>query len=558
MTLIWDSNGQMNMNLLNIENDPFLTTLQKNSMANHIGLNLDNSLISSATNNNFKEIGIEKIVDDYLVQDLSHESKVDEDQHKDKTQQVNENIVKESHQPDEKHDNENANKDSNNEEETHKSDDYGEQYEAKEHEEHDDQVSEQHHSENTLEIIKESVDCFNKDAEYKVKITLTPENDNSSSYDISLKKENIKDKIRCAAENNDLKIVLDNNSGMFLIFETDDDTLELKEFAYNSSQKVITNILNLIKPLDSPYLHCSPDSNTTLNMHDKTKFNTNLKSITIECEYMGKKALQHHSEDKKIAVNAKNTTKSIISENLPTVAAHKSLSTSVDCSKNNLKIKIMMSFMLNDGSLLEQSDLNNDEKVRCTEVDDISIIRFDNSLGLSLDIANDNHSILLKQVNFRNLKSEHEILNGVHLKMKISSSNNILSCSDKSSFTLDLYDKIVNYNDVQSIKFECKIDSIGSNIQQELHSSTLKISNTTSSQKTTAIEGVQSASTKTSDHSSGHKPKHMASNNPIQIKMNQFFPIVLAVCLLILIVFSVVGYFFNRSLNNMNYRRFQI
>lgn len=547
LTFIWEANSQINMNLLNIENDPFLANLQKNNMVNHIGFNLGNSLLSSITNTNddSKELGI----DDYLVQDLNH------GQDNNKTQHVNEHIDKESHQPDEKNDNEHTNNDSNHQEEqNHESYDDDE-----EHHEHENQDSDEHHSENIIEPIKASVDCFNKGAEYKMKITFTPENDGSSSYDISLIKENVIDKIRCDTENKDLKLVINKSLGMFLLFETDDDTIELKEFAYNNSQKMVTDILSLIKPLDSPYLHCSPDSNKTLDIHDKTKFNTNIKSITIECEYVEKKTSQLQNEDKnsKITKNEKHKTKTIVPENLPT-AAHKSLSTSVDCSKNNLKIKIIISFMLNDGSVLEQSDLNNDEKVRCTEVDDISIVRFDNSLGLSLDIANSNHSIELQQVNFRNLNSEHEILKGVHLKTKISSNNNILSCSDKSSFTLNLNDKIINYNDVQSIKFECKIDPIGLNIPKELHSITLKTLNTTSAQKTTVIKGAQSASTKTADMSSEHKPKHMANNNPIQIKMNQFFPIVLAVCLLILIVFSVVGYFFNRSLNNLNYRRFEI
>jgi hypothetical protein len=347
---------------------------------------------------------------------------------------------------------------------------------------------------------------------------------------------------------------------MKLVFKSINDSIELSEMFYNVSKLDIKhirgeNISLLTDHKDKPaYLNCLKIGSLDVNFHDQKRYN--LQRLEIECQIEEKKTITTKNA-KKITPTTKKTkatTKSIIST--------KTLNSSINCDHNNMKLLLNMSLIVNNSTLIEEKDMSGYEKVTCVDIAETSIVKFHNSLGLQLEFGYKNDdSIELQKVDFRIPGSENEILSGILLKSKISKSNNILNCLDESSLKLNLNDKKTNYNGVQSIKLECKIKHVGEYIEKE-ELTTAAITTTSTIASTIKIEDI-SSSTKLLTSSSNnnlleHKSMHSANIFPVQIKMNQFFPIVLAVCLLILIVFSVVGYFFNRSLNNLNYRRFEI
>jgi hypothetical protein len=412
------------------------------------------------------------------------------------------------------------------------------------------------HSENS---VISSVNCSKNDVLYNLKINFIFLNSISSTLDINLGENDFTDeKIRCDTDtdSDEFKIIFNNSLAMKLVFTSKSDSIELNDMFYNVSKLEIEHIRgeNISKLSDHndkpPYIDCLDKGLLEVKLDNEKRLN--LLRFEIECQIEGNKPIK--TTKKTTTKKTKTTTKSLIST--------KTLNSEIDCNHNNMKLLLKMSFIVNNNTVIEQKDMSDYEKVTCGDIDEKSIVTFDNSLGLRIEFANKNDdSIELQKVDFRIPNSENEILSGNALKSKISKSNNILNCLDESSLKLNLNDKKTNYNGVQSIKFECLIKHVGGYIEKE-EVTTAAITTTSTIASTIKIEDI-SSSTKLLTSSSNnnlleHKSMHSANIFPVQIKMNQFFPIVLAVCLLILIVFSVVGYFFNRSLNNLNYRRFEI
>jgi hypothetical protein len=421
------------------------------------------------------------------------------------------------------------------------------------------------------ELVMVEVNCPEKDLDFKLNLNFILNADRTIGHPIDVYKSDIIDKAKCNIKNNQIKLSLENSYEMMLLFETNNQSIELNEFSYKISyakdETVKMSGKDILKITQHKKLNCSNDSMISLNFHDNHKYETSIHSIIIQCR-TGKKNFIEKTEFKKIQLTTtKKTTTMKTTTGLPPYT--KLFNSVVDCHRNNLKIKLIISFILYNNTILQQKDMDDNNKVTCSEVVGLSKVKFANHLGLTIDIANTDNSIELKQLNFRisDANPRNEIIKGNTLRNFVTSKLlNKLNCLEKAYLKIDLLEENNNFNDVKSIKVECQITHYDEDASIEPFQTSLITTTTTTMTSTTLAikskENYQSTEmipyTLSNNSSSEHKANFLSNIHPIEIKMNQFFPIVLAVCLLILIVFSVVGFFFNRNLNDMNYRRFEI